>query len=422
MKITAIKGFQDILPPESHLWQLIEEKTRVVFRRYNFSEVRIPIVEKTELFTRSIGETTDIVEKEMYTFQDHDREKTSLTLRPEGTASLVRAYIESGIHHAEKVSKLYYMGPMFRRERPQKGRYRQFHQIGAEILGRSDPATDGEVLFMLMDFLRELKVKDLTLELNSLGCSVCRPEYQKTLVRFARTKQKSLCENCNRRMDRNPLRLLDCKEPICQKEMEGAPSILDSLCAPCREHFEAVKDLLRSADVPYQLNSRMVRGLDYYCRTTFEVTTDRLGAQKAVAAGGRYDGLVRELGGPDIPGIGFAIGMERLAGLMAEVRSELHSRPRLFVAPIGPASLRRVVPIVRQFRNRGLSVELDPGDTSLKSQMRRADRLGADFVLIVGEKEIARGKGILREMKNQRQEEIDLTASAEDLCLRLSKS
>jgi histidyl-tRNA synthetase len=237
------------------------------------------------------------------------------------------------------------------------------------------------------------------------------------LISFASARQKSLCENCKRRMERNPLRLLDCKETACQREMEEAPSILDSLCAPCREHFDAVKELLRSGDVSYQINPRMVRGLDYYCRTTFELTTERLGAQKAVAAGGRYDGLVRELDGPDIPGIGFAIGVERLAGLMAE--AEIHFRPKLFVAPVGPAALRHVYPMVHKLRNAGISVELDPGDTSLKSQMRRADRLGADFVLIVGRDEIAKGKGILREMKNQRQEEIDLTGNMETLAPRL---
>jgi histidyl-tRNA synthetase len=421
MKITAIKGFQDILPPESYLWRLMEEKAHLIFERYNFREVRIPILEKTELFTRSIGEATDIVEKEMYTFLDRDQETTSMTLRPEGTASLVRAYIEAGIYNSEQVSKLYYMGPMFRRERPQKGRYRQFYQIGAELLGRSEPATDSEVLLMLMDFFRELKIPPLTLELNSLGCTTCRPVYKGRLVGFAESKKKNLCENCNRRIDRNPLRLLDCKETLCQKQMKDAPSILDSLCAPCQKHFCTVEDLLSSADLSYRINPRMVRGLDYYCRTTFEVTTEELGAQRAVAAGGRYDGLVAELGGPDIPGIGFAVGIERVVALMRQAGTEIRSRPRLFVASIGDAALRRVYPIVHRLRNLGVAVELDSGERSLKSQMRRADRMRAEFVLIVGEEEVAKGKGILREMRSQRQQEVDLDAGIENLSSRLGE-
>ncbi|HET8563101.1 MAG TPA: histidine--tRNA ligase, partial [Candidatus Binatia bacterium] len=310
MKISAIKGFSDVLPGEVEVWQSIEEKARAVFACYHFSEIRIPVLEKTELFSRSIGETTDIVEKEMYTFADQDAKGSLLTLRPEGTAGVVRSYIETEMFKTEPVRKLYYMGPMFRRERPQKGRQRQFHQIGAEVLGRGDPFVDAEILLLLHDFLSALELRGLTLQLNSLGDVECRPQYRQKLLEFLRAREQALCANCRRRMERNPLRVLDCKEPGCIEATQGAPSILDHLCAACREHFDAVQRLLHETNVDYVLNPRLVRGLDYYCRTTFEWTTAQLGSQNAVAAGGRYDGLVKDLGGPSLPGVGFAIGME----------------------------------------------------------------------------------------------------------------
>ena len=296
MKISAIKGFADILPGEIETWQFVEEKARAVFALYNFSEVRIPIVEKTELFSRSLGETTDIVEKEMYTFADQDGKGALLTLRPEGTAGVVRAYVEAELYQTEPVRKLFYLGPMFRRERPQKGRLRQFYQIGAEALGRGDPFVDAEVLLLLRDFFSLVGLDGVILELNSLGCVQCRPRYRKDLLAFLKEREDKLCPNCRRRMERNPLRVLDRKEEACREATRGAPSILDYLCQDCRDHFETVQQLLRDSGVDYKLNPRMVRGLDYYCRTTFEWTSDRLGSQNAVAAGGRYDGLVEDLG------------------------------------------------------------------------------------------------------------------------------
>jgi histidyl-tRNA synthetase len=301
MKITSIKGFADIFPGEVEAWQLVEAKARQVFSVYNFAEIRIPILEKTELFSRSIGETTDIVEKEMYTFEDRDARgvETSagakLTLRPEGTAGVVRAYVEAEMYKVEAVRKLYYMGAMFRRERPQKGRMRQFHQIGAEALGRADPFIDAEILLLLSDFFSDVGLIEPSLQINSLGDSTCRPSYRETLLSFLRKRKDSLCDNCQRRMERNPLRALDCKEPGCINATRDAPSILDSLCDGCREHFATVQRLLNETQVKFALNPRMVRGLDYYCRTTFEWTTALLGSQSAVAAGGRYDGLVEQL-------------------------------------------------------------------------------------------------------------------------------
>src|SRR5262245_10777105 len=333
MKITSVKGFSDILPEQVGLWQQVEAAARRVFEAYSFSEIRIPIIERTELFSRSIGETTDIVEKEMYTFKDSD--ETQITLRPEGTAGVVRTYIQSEMYKVEPVRKLYYMGPMFRRERPQKGRLRQFHQIGAEALGRSDPLIDAEILLLLSDFFSSLGLAEIALQLNSLGDSTCRPAYRERLLAFLRQRQDMLCANCRRRMERNPLRVLDCKEPGCIETTRGAPSILESLCAPCQEHFAVVQRLLTDSGVDFKLNSRMVRGLDYYCRTTFEWTTGKLGSQSAVAAGGRYDGLVEQLGGPAIPGVGFAMGVERLTMLLNMQESAPAAGPDLDIVWVG---------------------------------------------------------------------------------------
>jgi histidyl-tRNA synthetase len=424
MKITGIKGFADIIPGEVEMWQSVEATARRVFSAYNFSEIRIPILEKTELFSRSIGETTDIVEKEMYTFEDRDSrggenaEATKLTLRPEGTAGVVRAYVESEMYKIEPVRKLYYMGPMFRRERPQKGRMRQFHQIGAEALGRGDPYIDAEILLLLSDFFSAVGLTEPSLQINSLGDSACRPGYRETLLAFLRQHKDSLCANCQRRMERNPLRVLDCKEPGCIEATRDAPSILDSLCAACREHFETVQRLLRQTGVGFTLNPRMVRGLDYYCRTTFEWTTTRLGSQSAVAAGGRYDGLVQELGGPAIPGVGFAMGVERLAMLLRLQEIASVNGPELFVVWVGARARDWAFPVVHRLRQKGVSVEIEGEVRSLKSQMRRADKLKAGAVLIVGEDELANGKAVLRDMATKQQEEIGLDYLEAELLAR----
>jgi histidyl-tRNA synthetase len=414
MKITSIKGFADILPGEVALWQSIEATAREVFKAYNFAEIRIPILEKTELFSRSLGETTDIVEKEMYTFEDRDgrnpdaQHGTRLTLRPEGTAGVVRAYIEAELFKVEPVRKLYYLGPMFRRERPQKGRMRQFHQIGAEALGRADPFIDAEILLLLNDFLRGLGMTEPALQLNSLGDGECRPQYRERLLGFLRQHRDVLCPNCQRRMERNPLRVLDCKEPSCIDVTQGAPSILDFLCAPCLEHFATVQRLLGAAAVKFTLNPRMVRGLDYYCRTTFEWTTALLGAQSAVAAGGRYDGLVQELGGPAIPGVGFAIGVERMTMLLKLQERPAGTGPALYIVWLGEKARDRVFPLVQRLRQCGFSVEMEAETRSLKSQMRRADKLNAASALILGSEELSRGMALLRDMQNKQQKEIKL--------------
>ncbi len=419
MKITSIKGFVDILPGAVETWQFVEEKAREVFALYNFAEIRIPIVEKTELFSRSLGETTDIVEKEMYTFADHDAKGSLLTLRPEGTAGVVRAYVESEMYQIEPVRKLFYAGPMFRRERPQKGRQRQFYQIGAEALGRADPLIDAELLLLLSDFFARAGLDGVTLELNSLGCVQCRPAYRLELLAFLKGREDKLCENCRRRMERNPLRVLDCKEPSCIEATRDAPSILDHLCEACRDHFDTVKRLLDDRGVAYKLNPRMVRGLDYYCRTTFEWTSGQLGSQNAVAAGGRYDGLVEDLGGPSTPGVGFAMGMERLVLLLGARELRAAARPALFLVWVGEAGRAWAFPAAHRLRRRGVSVEMEGEKKSLKSQMRRADKLRARYALIVGDEELAKGTAILRDMDGKEQSELGLDGFEDELAQRI---
>jgi histidyl-tRNA synthetase len=411
MKIAAVRGFRDILPEESAVWQRMETQARASFAAYGFSEIILPVIEKTELFARAIGETTDIVEKEMYTFTDRD--ESSLTLRPEGTASVIRAYIEHSLSHREPVSKLFYLGPMFRRERPQKGRYRQFHQIGAEILGRDDPLIDAELLLMLNDFFTALRL-DVAIDVNSLGDAACRPRYRESLRAFGESKLAVLCENCHARLQRNPLRLLDCKEPGCRQAMADAPTLTDFLCDPCRDHFTRVQAYLRQENVAFALNSRLVRGLDYYCRTSFEVIAQGLGSQNAVCGGGRYDGLVEQLGGPAVPGIGFAIGVERLVMLLQAQGHDLSPAPDLFIVPLGEAAESQAFSLARRLRQGGARVELESGSRGLKAQMRRADKLGARYVLILGENELIAGKGTVRDMqsKSDRPMAIDLTLPA----------
>ena len=407
MKIAAIRGFRDILPEESAVWQRMETQARASFAAYGFSEIILPVIEKTELFARAIGETTDIVEKEMYTFTDRD--ESSLTLRPEGTASVIRAYIEHSLSHREPVSKLFYIGPMFRRERPQKGRYRQFHQIGAEILGRDDPLIDAELLLMLTDFFTALRL-EVAVDVNSLGCAVCRPRYRESLRAFGESKLSELCENCHARLHRNPLRLLDCKEAGCRQATADAPALTDFLCGPCRDHFTRVQAYLRQENVAFALNPRLVRGLDYYCRTSFEVIAQGLGSQNAVCGGGRYDGLVEQLGGPAVPGIGFAIGVERLVMLLQAQEHDLSPAPDLFIVPLGEAAESQAFAVAHRLRQGGYRVELESGSRGLKAQMRRADKLGARYVLILGENELAAGKGTVRDMqaKSDRPTAIDL--------------
>jgi histidyl-tRNA synthetase len=406
--ITAVKGFNDILPGEVERWQHIEATARRVFGLYGFAEIRIPILEKTELFCRSIGDATDIVEKEMYSFVD--KGENAVTMRPEGTAGVMRAYIEHKLYAQDPVAKLYYLGPMFRYERPQKGRYRQFHQIGAEVTGITDPRVDAQVLVMLCHFFAELGLDEPRLQLNSLGCPDCRPAYRTALRNYLEGHAGELCDDCRRRTATNPLRALDCKSAHCQQATAAAPSVLDNLCTCCRDHFDSVRHHLTLSGTHFELNPRMVRGLDYYTRTTFELVTGLLGSQSAVAAGGRYDGLVSDLGGPAIPGIGFAMGVERVALLLGE--QDFVRCPELFIASLGQESREAVFRLTASLQRRGVAVETDLEGKSLKSQMRRADKLKARYTLVVGGDELARGMAPLKQMATGDQRDVALDASA----------
>lgn len=406
MAITGIKGFNDILPGEVEKWQHIEATARRVFELYGFAEIRVPILEKTELFARSIGDATDIVEKEMYSFTDKGDNR--VTMRPEGTASVMRAFIEHKLYAADPVAKLYYLGPMFRYERPQKGRYRQFHQIGCEVTGITSPLIDAQVLTMLCHFFAELGLTEPRLEINSLGCPDCRPAYREALKAFLRGKLELLCDDCKRRFETNPLRALDCKSAGCKEATVGAPSVLDHLCQGCADHFAETRRHLEAVGTAYTINPRMVRGLDYYTRTTFELVTGLLGAQSAVAAGGRYDGLISDLGGPPLPGIGFAMGVERVALLLAE--REFRKRPDLFIASIGNACQDEAFRLMSALQLKGVSVEIDYEGKSLKSQMRRSDKFNSRFTLIIGEDELAKGRAVLKDMDAGVQGEVVLSS------------
>ena len=415
MKIQAINGFKDILPDSVGRWQYIEQRARDIFARFGMQEIRMPILEKTELFVRSIGEATDVVEKEMYTFADK-----GITMRPEATASIMRAFIEHGLHVQQPVQRLYTIGPMFRHERPQKGRLRQFHQLDAEIIGAVEPQSDAELIAMGHMLLDELGLQ-VSLELNSLGCPICRPPFKVQLIAFLEQKTEGLCDDCKRRTHTNPLRVLDCKKPACRALVQEAPSLLDSLCPECDLHFQEVRKALEHLRIPFHINRFMVRGLDYYTRTTFEFLTADLGAQAAVGAGGRYDGLIEQLGGPSLSGIGFAMGLERIALLMEQQNA--HGLPTgamdIFLAALGGNTLTPCSQLAHILRKRGAKVAIDYSGRSLKAQLKQANRVNARYTLIVGEDEWARGEGILRNMKNQEQQPIALSGSLEEQAARL---
>jgi histidyl-tRNA synthetase len=404
--IKGIKGVKDILPDETPRWRFIEETARQWADRYGFHEIRIPIFEVTTLFARSIGATTDIVEKEMYTFSDRDG--TSLTLRPEGTAGTVRAFIE---HHREAdplPQKYFYIGPMFRHERPQAGRLRQFHQFGVEYLGTQDPKADVDVIALLWRFLSDLHLPDLTLEINSLGTSTDRVAYLPVLVAFLQSRVDQLCENCRRRIETNPLRVLDCKVPGCRAATEDAPHLTSYLSPEAKDHFDQVLSTLSALEIPFRLNPRLVRGLDYYCLTAFEITSSHLGAQNAVGAGGRYDGLVQLLGGQPTPAVGFAAGLERIAMMLPSERVST-VRPSIYVASFGaegsPVGLR----LLDALRQVGLSAMSDYRATTLKAHLRQADRAGCRFAVLLGDDEARTGSAIVRDMQSKAQETIPLT-------------
>jgi len=414
MRIQAIRGVKDIMPDEIEKWRWVENKANHVFNRYGFNEIRLPIFEKTKLFSRGIGETTDIVEKEMYTFEDRGGEM--VTLRPEGTASAVRAFIEHKMYTAQTVQKFYYLGPMFRYERPQAGRFRQFYQIGVEAMGSHNPSIDAEVMIMLMEFFNVIGLKQFELQINSLGCNKCRPEYRETLKKSITNQLVDLCENCNIRYQKNPLRVLDCK---IERDIEIAsefPKITDHICNECKCHFEKVQSLLRQTQIPYIINPNLVRGLDYYSHTAFEVTSRELGAQNAVCGGGRYNTLVEEFGGPPTPCFGFALGLERLISLIPfnDIKS-IEKNPDIFVVSLGEDAKSIVFNLVHQLRSGGLSVERDYEEGSMKSQMRKANKSASLFALIVGENEIKSGNYQLKNMRDGKQSSITATSCVEKI-------
>ena len=404
--IKGIKGVKDILPEETPCWRFIEDAARRWALCYGYQEIRIPIFELTALFSRSIGSETDIVEKEMYTFPDRDG--TSLTLRPEGTAGTVRAFIEHNRVADPLPQKYFYLGPMFRHERPQAGRLRQFHQFGVESFGTSDPRADVEVIALLWRLLSDLALPDLTLEINSLGSSGDRAAYMPILLAFLKQQESRLCSNCQRRMDTNPLRVLDCKVPDCRAATESAPKLTDHLSPEAQIHFDQVLEGLMAIGIPYRLNPRLVRGLDYYCLTSFEITSTHLGAQNAVGAGGRYDGLVETLGGPSVPAIGFAVGLERVSLMLPETSSSSSYEYFYYVAAFGKNGTRLGLVLLDELRRIGLSAHCDYRAITLKAHLRQADRSKCRYAIILGDDEATRGSIILRNLESKAQEELPL--------------
>jgi len=406
-KIRTLRGFRDIIGEDIEKFERIEGASRRYLGLLGFAEIATPVLESTDLFVRSIGDATDIVEKEMFTFTD--RGGDSLTLRPEATAGVVRAYLQAGMYAKERISKVFTIGPMFRHERPQKGRFRQFHQVDVEVFGTDDPFIDAELLWMISLLLADLGVKRYSMEINSVGCRLCREEFRAVLVSYLETRKDRLCEDCLRRLYRNPLRIFDCKNTQCIEVNSESPLLFDYLCAECGSHFNSFLSHMNGFGVPYAINKRLVRGLDYYTRTVFEITSDELGAQKAFTAGGRYDNLVEEMGGQKTPAIGFAIGMERLALIVGS--GERPRKPVFFFAYLGEQAKAYLAPMTKAFVDQGLPVRYSYEGKSLKSQMRYADSLNADFVLILGDDEISRKVVVVRNMKDKDQFELPLDPS-----------
>lgn len=402
----ALKGTHDILPEEVYKWDYMEGVIRDVCARYGYKEIRTPIIEATELFQRGIGDTTDVVTKEMYTFTD--RGNRSVTLRPENTASAVRAYLEHKMYGDQQVHKMFYIGSMFRYDRPQAGRYREFHQFGLEVLGASSPLADAEVIAMACEIFHKLGLRDLDLHLNSIGDKNCRPAYRQKLIEFFEGKKDQLCDDCRERLYKNPLRILDCKEEGCKKASVGAPEITDYLCDDCHAKFEAVKHYLDGLGISYTVDPRLVRGLDYYTNTAFEIQYLPLGAQSAVCGGGRYDGLVEEIGGPSTPGIGFAIGLERLL-LALEMQNLIpapKSQKRVYIAALGEDAVAEGFKIQEELRGLGVLTDMDLQGRSLKGQMKQAGKLDSQFTVIIGSNELEKGAAAVKNMADGTQEDI----------------
>lgn len=408
MAIQKPRGTQDFLPQQTANWNYVENKIKELCALYGLGEIRTPIFEKTNLFLRGIGETTDVVQKEMYSFTTGDRKKESFTLRPENTAAAVRAYLENKVYGQENITKWFYIGPMFRHDKPQAGRYRQFHQFGVEVLGTDSPFADAEAICLVLQLFESFGLNELNLELNSVGCPNCRPKYREALIEYFNPHREDLCDDCQNRLEKNPLRVLDCK--VDSEKGEDAPHITDYLCEECDSHFTKVKELLTAAGVKYNLNSRLVRGLDYYTKTAFEVQYTPLGSQSAVAGGGRYDGLVEELEGPATPAIGFAVGVERLL-LALEKQNLLPNLPeedKVFILGMGDAASKYAFALQQELRKEKINTIIDLACKSMKSQLKYANKIGAKYVIIIGDDELAQNEANIRFMEKGEQEAVSL--------------
>jgi len=399
MAVNAPKGTKDMLPGEAYRWHWVENLMRDMARTYGYREIRTPIFEHTELFLRGVGDTTDIVQKEMYTFED--KGGRSITLRPEGTAGAVRAYIEHGLHNEPQPVKMYYMGPIFRYERPQKGRYREHYQFGVEIFGAGEPSTDAEVISLAHGVLTGAGLKKLSLMINSVGCPECRAVYHEALKEYLTDRMDDMCGTCRERFDRNPLRILDCKVEGCRAIVKDAPKMIEYLCDECRDHFVGVQTYLNAADIPFSINPLIVRGLDYYTKTVFEFISDDIGAQGTVCGGGRYDKLVESLGGPPVPGMGFGMGMERLLLVMESLGVEIpDQRPcDVFIVTIGNKAREKGFTVLSELRENGISADMDHTGRGVKAQFKYAGKLGAAYVLTLGEEELKEGKARIKDME-----------------------
>lgn len=396
------KGTKDILPEESYRWQLIEEDAQYVFESFGLKEIRVPTFEYTELFERGVGDTTDVVQKEMYTFED--KGGRSITLRPEGTAGIVRAYVENGLSSKPSPCKVWYKMPMFRYENVQKGRYREFHQLGCEIFGTGAYLADVEAIQIGYQLLKQIGIDNVKLMLNSIGCPTCRQKYQEALKEFIGKNLDEYCDVCKSRFDKNPMRILDCKEEKCKELNQGAPVILDYLCEECKEHFEQVKDMLTILDIPYEIDAGIVRGLDYYTKTVFEFVSEVDGL--TVLAGGRYDGLVKQLGGPDTPAVGFAAGEERLLSLVEEKQPE-DFKTELYIATMSKDQIPKAIELANQLRQY-LVVETDTCERSFNAQMKYANKIGAEKLLVLGEEEVATNSAKIKDMKTGEETSVEL--------------
>lgn len=404
----AIKGTKDVLPKEVHKNQYIEATALDIAEKFGYKEIRTPMFEHTELFQRGVGDTTDVVQKEMYTFDD--KGGRSITLRPEGTAGAVRSYLENGLCNEALPQKVCYVGPCFRYEKPQAGRLREFHQFGVECFGTASPLADAELISLGKSIFDTLEVKDISLEINSIGCPTCRAEYHKALKEYFSSRKDELCDTCRDRLDRNPMRILDCKSPVCSEIAKDAPVVLDYLCEECNEHFKKVQEYLKSMHIDYTINPKIVRGLDYYTKTVFEFITNSIGAQSAVAAGGRYDGLVDELGGQKTPSLGFAMGLERLMMLMDAQNAPFPDAnvPDLFVVALGDKATLKAVEIVKDMRAEGFTALMDLNQRSVRAQMKYADKLGAKFNIVIGDNEVENGTAKLKNMNTGEETDIAL--------------